>query len=206
MRSIDIAGVMPDPPVMKSRWLLVGVAGLSVSVKSPCAWLRCRTSPGRASWTRCRETCPSWCARTVRVIRSPRPRRRRRDRERARQATGGAGEVDPDEDVLAGAVAAPGRGGLEGQGGDRGGADPGGLPPDVDDARPHLVRRPHRVDVLEVAVDAVRAGERGDDAGPEDAAGDVREDGAHRYSRNSVNIRTPKLSRLPPPPVKQIAA
>ena len=32
--------------------LLVGVAGLSLSVNSPCAWLRCRIWPGCASHTR----------------------------------------------------------------------------------------------------------------------------------------------------------
>ncbi len=66
-----MAGVMPEPAVTNSRWLWVGVAGLSSSVKSPCAWLRWSIWPGRASVTRNRETWPSSWARTVSVMRSP---------------------------------------------------------------------------------------------------------------------------------------
>ena len=66
-----MAGVMPEPAVTKSRWLLVGVAGLSSRVKSPCAWLRWSIWPGRASVARNRDTWPSAWARTVSVRRSP---------------------------------------------------------------------------------------------------------------------------------------
>ena len=70
MRICDITGVMPEPPEIISSSLLVGVAGLSLSVNSPCAWLRCRIWPGCASHTRNLLTrcCPgfsSWWARTV---------------------------------------------------------------------------------------------------------------------------------------------
>ena len=58
--------------------------------------------------------------------------------------------------VLAGAVTAPGRGGLQGDRGDRRVSRHVDLAVDVDDAGAHLVRRPHRVDLLEIAVDAVR--------------------------------------------------
>ncbi|WP_447646581.1 hypothetical protein [Nocardioides zeae] len=68
---MDMAGVMPEPPVMNSRWLLVGVAGLSSRQKSPWACDRWTRNPGRACSTRNFETRPSPCARTVSVKRSP---------------------------------------------------------------------------------------------------------------------------------------
>ena len=83
---------------------------------------------------------------------------RRGDREAA--GTAGAVDLDADLDVLAGLVAAPGAGRLEGDRGDRlAGA---GLAGDVDDAGAHLVDDPHGVDELEVAVHAVGRRERAD--------------------------------------------
>ena len=74
--------------------------------------------------------------------------------------TTGAVDLDAQLDVLPGAVAAPGRGRLQGDRGDRRVAGDVDLAVDVDDPGAHLAGRPHRVDLLEVAVDAVRRGER----------------------------------------------
>ena len=65
--SIDIAGVMPEPPVMKRTWS----GTRSGSVNSPAAWDRCTIWPIGASSTRYFETNPSGLARIVTVNRSP---------------------------------------------------------------------------------------------------------------------------------------
>ena len=83
----------------------------------------------------------------------------------------GAVDLDAELDVLAGGVAAPGGGGLEGQGRHRRVARDVDLAADVDDPGPHLVGGPHRVDQLQVAVDPVRRRERRDDGGPQQSLG-----------------------------------
>ena len=85
----------------------------------------------------------------------------------------GALDLDAELDVLAGAVALPGRGRLERDRRDRRVAGDVDLAVDVDDPGPHLVGGPHRVDLLEVAVDALRRGERGDRARAEDGGGET---------------------------------
>ena len=67
MRSIDITGVMPDPPEIIRTWS----GTWSGSTNSPCACDRCTTWPGRARSIRYRETTPSGLARIVMVKVSP---------------------------------------------------------------------------------------------------------------------------------------
>jgi hypothetical protein len=83
----------------------------------------------------------------------PRQRGGRGDREAAGGAAA-ARQVDADLDVLVLTA---------------------GLAVDREDAGADLVRRPHRVDLLEVAVHAVRGGECGDRAGAEDGAGEAHD-------------------------------
>ena len=125
--------------------------------------------PGVARSTRYCETTPSGLARRVTVNRSPWRRVGAGDREDPRR-TPGAVDLDAELDVLAGAVALPGRGRLERDRGDRRVSGDVDLAVDVDDAGPDLVGGPHRVDLLEVAVDALRGRERGDRLGAEDGA------------------------------------
>jgi hypothetical protein len=84
-----------------------------------------------------------------------RPRLRAGDREHPGGAPGAA-ELHAELDVLAGAVTLPGAGGLEGDGRDRRVAGDVDLAGDVDDAGTDVVGGPHRVDLFEVPVDAVR--------------------------------------------------
>ena len=72
MRTIDIAGVMPEPPVMNRSGSIPGVAGLTGRVKSPWACERWSSWPGSAS-TRRLLTWPSAWERMVRAISSPAP-------------------------------------------------------------------------------------------------------------------------------------
>jgi hypothetical protein len=80
-------------------------------------------------------------------------------------------DLDTDLHVLSGPVTLPRRGRLEGDGGHRRVAGDVDLAVHVDDARPDLVGRPHRVDLLEVAVHALGRGERGDRTRAEDGGG-----------------------------------
>ena len=144
----------------------------SGSTKSPSAWERWTMVPGRACSTRKRETSPSGLARSVIVNRSP-ARESGLEMVKTRVVRRAPVDLDAELDVLAGAVAAPGRGRLQGDRGDRRVAGDVDLAVHVDDAGADLVGRPHRVDLLEVAVHAVRRGERRDGPGAEDAAGDA---------------------------------
>ena len=87
--------------------------------------------------------------------------------------TPGAAELDPELDVLAGAVALPGAGGLQRDRRDGRVAGDVDLAAHLDDPRADLVGRPHRVDLLEVAVDAVRRGQGGERPGAEHGLGDA---------------------------------
>ena len=155
VRSIDITGVMPEPPEISSSWVGSGFGqrehalGLRQVDDVADLGLGDQVLGDDAVGVR-----PHGERDEVAGLRL-----RRGDREGA--GTACAVHLDADLDVLAGLVAPPCRGGLEGDGGDRlAGA---GLALDVDDAGADVVDDPHRVDQLEVAVDAVRRRQRAHD-------------------------------------------
>src|SRR3546814_8750487 len=75
--------------------------------------------------------------------------------------------------VLAGAVALPGAGRLQRDGGDRRVTLDVDLAVDLDDPRPDLLGGPHRIDELEIAVDSVGRGQCPQRPGAEDALNDA---------------------------------
>ena len=131
-----------------------------------------RGGPSCRAWPARRGSCdttPSGLARRVTVNRSPR-RESGLEIVKTRVVRRAPSTSTPSWTCWPARWPAPGRGGLEGDRGDRRVAGDVDLAVDVDDAGPDLVGGPHRVDLLEVAVDAVRRGERGDRPGAEDGA------------------------------------
>ena len=162
VRSMDITGVMPLPPV-QNRILAGGGSG---STNSPWGSARRTMVPGSRPRTRCSDRNPSGIALTVIVSWPRRP---------SRAAIGGGGadgigapvplavEVHADADVLAGLVAeVPTPAGLDDQGG-----GVAGLGDDLDDLPPQLAGRPQRIHHVQVVVRQQGSGHAGDDA-PDD--------------------------------------
>ena len=166
VRTIDITGVMPEPPEMKTSVVRQRLGKRELA-------RRLGQVDDRARLGLLDEVLADLAVRvgaqgdrdavTAAGL-------RRADREAARRTTG-ALDLDAELDVLAGQVAVPGLGGLELDGGD--GSAGLGLAGDRDDLGAHLLGGPHRVDQLQVAVDTVRRRERGDNGRPEDRGGDA---------------------------------
>src|SRR5215204_1257514 len=107
---------------------------------------------------------------------------RARDREAADAAL--ALDLDAELHVLARPEARPRSVGTKDHG-----AGVAGLAADLDDARPNVLGGQHRMDVLEVVIDAV-----GGSQGRDGTRGECLANQAHRVtSRKSVNMRTLKV-------------
>ena len=152
---------------------------------------------GRRALDEVRETTPSGLARSVIVNRSP-WRESGLEIVKTRVVRRAPSTSTPSWTCWPARWPRQVRGGLQGDRGDRRVAGDVDLAVDVDDAGPDLVGGPHRVDLLEVPVDALRERERGDRL-RERRIVVVRPIGSASFRRNSFSVRSYTQTLADPP-------